>query len=197
MIRTALDSDDVNAFTTNVDFIFTYSDLITNPGGYEARWPGQQVVYIDRGHGDPGLKATVADVESGLMTPAQLPAWFDERFDRGMKWLTHYSSRDTLPAIAAAIGKRVMWQWVATLDGTVAIPGFKPVYFPSIIQILPASKIGIHADFSLVLDPNWRPAVNSNALAEADRDLAAAVSALQGASGNVEMARRAIALAAR
>lgn len=157
MIRTALDSENINAFTTNVDFILTYTDLITDPSAFEAKFPGQQVVYIDRALGDPGLKATVIDIEPGAFTPVQVVDWFEERFRRGVRWLTHYSDRNDLPVIRGFLAGRVMWEWVATLDGTAHINGYVPLRGPDLVQVLDAGHLGFNADFSLVLNPLWRP----------------------------------------
>lgn len=160
-IRTALDSEDLSVFTSNTDFIFTYSDLVPDRTVFEARYPHQQVVYIDRGLGDPDLKATIADVEPHALTPADLPKWWDDRHNRGAHWLTHYSDRNDRLACVDALAGRPAYQWVATLDGTVHVDGFTPLGGPDIVQILGSAHLGFNADFSLVLNPAWRPSPNA------------------------------------
>jgi hypothetical protein len=158
MLRTALDSDNLAAFTPHTDFILTYSDLVLDAAVFEAAHRGQQVAYIDRGMGDPGNKASIIDIETGTHTVAELAPWHDFKAAHKVQYLTWYASRDKIDSINAALGGRRMYRWVATLDGTLAIPGFQPLVGPDLVQLLPADKIGVHADFSIVLSPTWRPA---------------------------------------
>lgn len=185
MIRTALDSDDLSAFTTTTDFVLTYTDLVPDAAAFEARYPAQQVVYIDRKLGDPGTKASIIDIELGAFSVADIVPWFEERFHKGMRWLTHYSDRNDLPAILAELAGRNMWQWVATLDGTVHVDGYTPLFRPDIVQILGSDKLGIHADFSLVLNPGWRPSPESQQLTAAVNSLESANRGLAAASGEL------------
>ncbi len=157
MYRTALDSDHLDVFTYPADFILTYSDLVTDPQGFAAAHPGRQIVYIDRGLGDPGLKASIADVEKGALTLADMPAWLDERAARGVPYLTMYVNRSNLAAADAAVAPRKPWRWVATLDGTLAIAGLVPLRAPALVQFAGENLTGVHADMSLVLNGQWRP----------------------------------------
>lgn len=158
MIRLALDSDDPAALTGIVPFLFTYSDITSDAELAElrARFPASQVLLIDRGLGDPGRRATLADVETGALTPASLPGWLDER--RGTPFLTAYCNRNTLPAVVQAVGSRPCWHWVATLDGTCHIDGYPALGGPALVQILGEQQLGIHADLSIVLHDGWHPA---------------------------------------
>lgn len=157
-IRVALDSDDLGSLFHPVDIIMTYSDLVHDRVAFEAEHKGKTVVYIDRKAGDPDGKASIVDVEPGCYAPFEVAAWYDHKAAAKVPYLTHYSDRNDLPAITAGIGGRHMWKWVATLDGTVGINGFVPLQAPDIVQCLPAAKVGIHADLSLVLSPSWHPA---------------------------------------
>lgn len=157
MIRTALDSDDLTAFTDNTDFILTYTDLITDPLAFERAHPGQMVRYIDRGLGDPGDKSTIIDVERGARTPADVPGWFDDKERKGERFLTVYVNRSNLAAVDAVLAGRGAWRWIATLDGAMHIEGFQPMHWPALVQTTGAAALGIHADFSVVLSPGWNP----------------------------------------
>jgi hypothetical protein len=184
-IRIALDSDELSVFSAPCNIILVYSDLIDDAAGFERAHPGKQVAYIDRGMGDPGNKATVADVERYALRVADLAEWYDRKAAARLPYLTYYCDRSTLGSVQAVIGGRHMWRWIATLDGTIAIPGFVPLQGPELVQCLPSSMIGIHADLSLVLSPSWRPSPVSEDLAAAlagcqntARDLASAAAAL-------------------
>lgn len=190
MIRTALDSDDLTVFTYPADFYLTYSDLVPDPQAFEASHPGHQVVYIDRGLGDPGVKATIADVETGALQPGDLPAWLDTRANAGAQFLTVYANRSNHPAAAAAAGHRAVWWWIATLDGTIAVPDWTPLTGPALVQIAGSDRLGVHADFSLVLNPHWHPSpppaettALRGALAAVDHQLATVVLTLASAQG--------------
>jgi hypothetical protein len=185
VIRTALDSDNLADFTTNVDFILTYSDLVTDAPAFEARYQHQQVVYIDRGTGDPGNKATIIDIEHGAYSAEHAPGWFDAKTRARLSYLTYYCSRSGINSVIAALAGRHMWQWIATLDGAVAIPGYSPLRSPDLVQCLPAAMIGIHADFSLVLSDAWRPAPTPARLATAMADLGNAARATQNAAAKI------------
>lgn len=192
MIRTALDSDNLNAFTDNTDFILTYTDLVKDPREFEGAHPHQIVRYIDRGLGDPGTKATIADVERFAMKPSDLPHWWDVRHAAGKQFLTVYCDRSTLAAVNTAANGRAFNHWVATLDGTMHIAGYKPFEWPALVQIADSRMTGLSADFSLVFSPGWNPSPESQAIvalrskiAEARRVMASASSALTVESGNL------------
>lgn len=193
MIRTALDSDSLLAFGIQVDFALTYSDLVTDPAGFEAEHPRKQVVYIDRGNGDPGNKASIIDVETGAHRIADIAPWYDHKAAAHVAYLTFYVNRSNLLAAEAAVGGRHMFRWLATLDGTIVIPGFTPLVGPDLVQIAGASATGVHADFSLVLNPGWHPSPQPDHIAQAgmvagnvSRDLAAAAGQLSSLSAMIK-----------
>lgn len=174
MIRVAFDSDDLAALPNSAPILLTYSDIVPDLGLIQAVHPHSTIILIDRGLGDPGLRATVADVETGALTPADLPHWYDERHAAGRQFLTVYNNRDTMPAVLTALAGRPAFHWVATLDGTVHIPGFVPLQGPALVQILGANQLGIHADLSLVLRDDWHPIPPAIEPAAVGRDLAIA-----------------------
>lgn len=180
MIRTALDSNDLTVFRYDTDFYLTYSDLVTNPQAFEAAHLGHQVLYIDRGLGDPGLKATIADVERGALDPADLPNWLDTRANAGAQYLTVYVNRSNHAAAAAAAGHRGPWWWIATLDGTITVPDWTPLTGPALVQFAGAAQTGVHADMSLVLNLSWHPSPAPPLPAKLRSDLATVDSILQG-----------------
>jgi hypothetical protein len=165
-IRTALDSDDLSVFDPPADFILTYSDLVVDAAAFEREHPGRQVVYIDRGSGDPSNKATIIDVEPGAYRTDQVAEWYDRKTAARMAYLTYYANRSNLLAIEADIGGRHMFRWVATLDGTIVIPGFSPLRGPDLVQTTPAAQLGFHADFSLVMNPGWHPSPDNPKIAQ-------------------------------
>lgn len=171
MIRTALDSDVAADLTSNVDFLLVYSDLVTDPTGFERAHPTQQVVFIDRGMGDPGNKASIIDVERGAYTVAQIPAWYDAKAKARVPFLTIYHDRSNTTGVTAALAGRHAYRWVATLDGTLHIAGFNPMRQPDLVQVLPSAALGIHADLSLVLCETWRPTPPPAQIARALADL--------------------------
>jgi hypothetical protein len=166
VIRTALDSDDLSVFKPPADFILTYSDLVIDAAAFEREYPGVQVVYIDRGIGDPDDKATIIDAETGAYRTDQVAEWYDRKAAKKAAYLTYYANRSNLLAIEADIGGRHMYRWVATLDGTIVIPGFSPLRGPDLVQTTSAAQLGFHADFSLVLNPGWHPSPDNPKLAQ-------------------------------
>jgi hypothetical protein len=192
MIRTALDSDMPGDMTGNVDFLLTYSDLVTDPAGYERQRPAQQVVYIDRGLGDPDNKATIIDIERGALTVEHLPDWYDAKVRARLPFLTYYCNRSTIASVMAVMGGRHMYRWIATLDGTVAVAGFTPMQSPDLVQILPASSIGIHADLSLILCETWRPTMPASRVTHALLQLQDAARAIAPVAAQIVAAENVI-----
>ena len=171
MIRTAFDSDVIGAVPQSADFVFLYSDAVPDLAAAQAEFPRSTVLLIDRGLGDPGLRATLADVERFALTVADIPRWYDERHAAGRQYLTIYNSRDLLPAVIQALNGRPASHWVATLDGTVHIDGWPPLQGPALVQCLGEAQLGIHADFSLVLRDDWHPVPPSREPAAVYADL--------------------------
>ena len=73
------------------------------------------------------LKANVADVENGDMTPEQASEWIHNKHSRGMHDCTVYCNRSTLDSVRKACEGRTYYVWVADwtgsphpVDGTVA-----------------------------------------------------------------------------
>ena len=161
-IRVMLDTDVLADLDGHFEILATYTDLIPDMAALDAlraKYPGSEVILIDRGLGDPTGQATIADVEPGAMTPDDLPGWVArKRADKpaGWEFLTAYSDRNDLPAIEA-IQHEGLWHWVATLDGTCFITGWRPLHGPAAVQILGEAAIGIHGDLSLVLEDQWHP----------------------------------------
>jgi hypothetical protein len=154
-IRFMLDSDNLSDLTGHAEILATYADLVTNLPALRMQYPDSVVVLIDRGLGDHTGLGTIADVERGAMTPEQVPVWYDKQHAKGLHNLTVYCSRDTIAAVDAAMGKRVFYQWIATLDGTAHIDGHKPLESPAAVQCFSSTMLGVHADGSLVLQDHW------------------------------------------
>jgi hypothetical protein len=186
-IRTALDSDDWGDINVAVDFLLAYSDQVPDSLTFERAHPNHQVVYIDRGHGDPGFKASIGDFESGALQIDQVASWYDAKAKAKVAFLTHYSDRSNLASITAHLGGRNMYRWVATLDGTVNISGFVPMVGPDLVQTTPASMLGIHADLSLVMNPGWHPTPKPSQLASAQATLSDAQRDLTATAGRLSV----------
>lgn len=164
MIRTMLDSDQLPQLTQRADIGAYYADLLTPTLETQLRavWPS--LVIFDRGQGDPLGVANAFDVERGTLTVAQAVAAYDRQAAKNIPHLACYASRDTWPALAAALGSRHYARIYATLDGTADIPGFTPGEGPAAVQCLGAGMLGFHADLSLVFEDSWQP---NHALARA------------------------------
>lgn len=158
MIRTMIDSDDLSALGTRSHIVATYADLVTDLTELEQRHHGQIVVLIDRGLGDHTGQASVYDIENHAGSVQHFPVWYDQQHAKGVKFLTAYSDRNTIPAIKAVSGTRNPFHWVATLDGTCHIDGWPALHGPAAIQFAGAAQVGTHVDLSLVLEDNWHPA---------------------------------------
>lgn len=174
MIRTMLDSDQPAAFVNSADFLAVYTDAVPDIAPLQAQHQHSTILLIDRGLGDPGTRATLADVEPGALTIADIPHWYDERHAAGHQYLTIYSDRNDLPAIMVALAGRPAFHWVATLDGTVHIAGFPPLQGPALVQCLGEAQLGVHADLSLVLRDDWHPVPAAREPAAVGADLALA-----------------------
>lgn len=161
MIRFMLDSDKLADLPAGAAPVLgTYSDLVRSAdvlSQLRQLHAGSEIVLIDRGLSDPTGLASVADVETGAMKPSDLPAWFDRKATAKIGWLTCYSNRANMAACDEALGARPHWRWIATLDGTCHITGFDPLRGPGLIQFAGENLLGLHADASLILNPNWHP----------------------------------------
>lgn len=130
--------------------VATYADLLT-PAIVE-QFTGRLVV-IDRGQGDPLNLAHVADIESALMSPATGAAKIRQWSGEGRPYITAYHDRAQWAVVDAVLGDLHPWNWVATLDGT-ANPAGK---WPAVVQIADETKLGFHADLSIVWNELWCP----------------------------------------
>lgn len=157
MIRTMFDTDNLAVLNQPCHILATYSDLLPHPSELPFDLNGRTLVLIDRGLGDPSGLATIWDVEAGALRVDQLAAKYDAKHARGEKFLTVYSDRSHMDAVKAAMGDRDYWSWVATLDGTVHIPGRPPLRGPAAVQCLDAGMVGLHGDLSLVMSESWNP----------------------------------------
>jgi hypothetical protein len=158
MARIMFDSDVIADLPRN-SLAATYSDLIPNKARLtklRAEFP-HGLVLIDRGLGNPTGQASVADVETGALTVADFPDWYDDKTGAGIQFVTAYVNRSTLPALDAVLGNRHPYRWVATLDGTMHIAGFRPGHNPAAVQFASEQMLGFHADGSVVWQDGWHP----------------------------------------
>lgn len=101
--------------------------------------------------------ADVADVETGDMGPEQFAAWLKVRIAAGRRWHACYSSRDTKPAVDAAVralglDPKVFGWWVADPTGT-------PHEYPGAVAVQYFWGHGAeNYDLSAVYDAGWHPA---------------------------------------
>lgn len=130
--------------------VATYADLVT-PQLLTA-FLGRLVV-IDRGRGDPHNVATVADIETDLLTVAQgvqkIKQWNTEH----RPFPTAYCDRNTWPTVDQALAGVPHYDWIATLDGTLLPLGKRP----AVVQFVGEAGLGFHADMSIVWDETWHP----------------------------------------
>ena len=158
MIRLMLDTDKPLGLPVTTGLLATYADLADTSLVAHLTGIHGQVVWIDRGLGDPLGLATVIDVETGTHRPADAPVWYDRRHAAGAAGLTVYCNRSTLAEVDREMGPRNHYRWIARLDGIATVPGFTPGQGPAAVQVLGSSALGFHADASLVLQAGWNPA---------------------------------------
>lgn len=120
------------------------------------RWPNAKQVRINV-DGNPAL-GDCLDVENGDATPADVDPWAHARLKAGvpMENLAVYCNRSTLPAVQAATSLK-LFHWVATLDGTLIIPGYGPLVAPAAVQFIDLQPQGVNVDVSLVIEDGWHP----------------------------------------
>lgn len=76
-----------------------------------------------------GSAGDILDVEQGCSAPSEVAGWVD-RYQRPRFTVpTIYVNRANWPAVRQAVGSRQVDWWVATLDGTVSVPGAAAVQF--------------------------------------------------------------------
>lgn len=181
MLRVALDTENLELLRPLAPVMLTYADLVPSPDQIKARIAPSVLVLIDRKLGDPSGQASVCDIEPGSWRPDEFAGWYDERANKGIKFLTAYADRSEMPAVDDAAGKRGFWRWLATLDGTLHAPGYAPLHSPALVQAINAQMIGENFDMSIIMEPQWHPTPDLShfpVLAEiARRALAATTSA--------------------
>jgi hypothetical protein len=152
--RVMFDSTTPEAIPPNAEIVAGYVDgSFAWPASAWARFPHAQHVMIsvtaDHSRGD------CLDVENGDATPAQAPGWIRARHVAGATNVTIYCNRSTLPAVERACAGLSYYKWIATLDGTLFIPGFPALAGPAAVQFAGASLAGVNVDVSLVWEDNW------------------------------------------
>lgn len=188
MIRVMADSDDFASLPHNVPIIGTYADLITSQAALDtlrAGHPGQELVFFDRGLGDPLGLATIIDVETGSHSVPDVPGWLDRKTLQGALNLTVYSDREQVNAIDHVLGDRRPYRMVATLDGTLFIGGYQALGQPAIVQFASSQLAGVHADISLVYEDGWHHAAGSVNMAAVASDARACQVAISAAAGDI------------
>lgn len=157
MLDLAFDSTDPAAVPAGAAMIWYYVDgRYAWPQSALDRFTGRRLVGINV-TGDPSHGGTMLDVERYDATPAQAPGWYDARLATGARDLAIYCSRDALPAVRQAMGGRAYKLAVATLDGSVVIPGYSWPRTPAAVQAIPARWLPFNCDASLVFDAGWVP----------------------------------------
>lgn len=192
MIRLACDTDTLDDLDGHFPIVMTYSDLVPNPPELRAKFPDSELVLIDRGLGDPSGEASIADLERGALTVDHFPAWFDAKVSQGVKYITGYVNRSNLAAFNAVLNGRHPFRWVATLDGTLVIQGFRPMREPALVQFAGASATGAHIDVSAVYEASWHPQGTAPNLATVRREVNGAISQSSELAGTLH--RMAVAI---
>lgn len=116
---TMYDSTNPSAIPSNAQLVASYVD---GYGGYPAAvaiFGAAKVVSISVGNND----ADVADVETGAMTPAELPGWIARQVARGVARPVVYCNESTWPAVKAAVGNLNVSYWIANPGGSGVITG--------------------------------------------------------------------------
>ncbi|HEY6278035.1 MAG TPA: hypothetical protein VIX86_17075 [Streptosporangiaceae bacterium] len=157
MPRVMFDSTTPGAIPPNAEIVAGYVDgSYAWPASAWSRFPNAQHVMIcvtgDHTKGD------CLDVENGDATPDHAPGWIRARHAAGVKNVTIYCNRDTIPAIEAACAGLSYYKWIATLDGTLFVAGFPPLAGPAAVQFAGANLAGVNVDISLVWEDNWHAA---------------------------------------
>jgi len=119
----------------------------------QARFPGRvgPRINID---GDPNY-GDCLDVERFDATPGSIPAWAQARRRFGITNLSVYCGQGTLAQVLAVNAGVDLYHWVATLDGSLVIPGFPPTRGPAAVQAINAQAAGLNIDISLVFEDGW------------------------------------------
>jgi hypothetical protein len=122
---TMYDSTEPSAIPSDAALVASYVD---GYGGYTAavaRFGAAKCISISVQNND----ADVADVESGAMTPADLPGWISRQQARGVAKPVVYCNASTWPSVKSAVGDANVSYWIAdwtdnptqTLEGADAV----------------------------------------------------------------------------
>lgn len=130
--------------------VATYADLVTPALCQELRG---RLVVIDRGLGDPMGLASVADIEPGALTVASAAERMHAWQQQGRPFVTAYHDRAVQQDVDQATAGMGIFNWVATLDGTLLPDGRTR----AAVQFAGAASLGFHADLSIVWDDSWHP----------------------------------------
>lgn len=160
MYRIMFDSIDPTMIPADAELVAGYIDGPSSqwPASAWTMFPKAQLVRINV-TGDPSHGGDALDVERFDATPDHAPGWFDARKAAGAGNLTIYCDRNTLPAVEKAMGQRSYFRWIATLDGTLAVDGYKPLEHPAAVQFAGKEQLaGRNVDVSLVMSDYFHPA---------------------------------------
>lgn len=156
MARVMFDSTTPQAIPSNAEIVAGYVDGAFR--WHNSAWDrfphAKQVrITVTANHS----RGNCLDVEKGDATPAQAPGWIRARQAAGIRYVTIYCNRSTLPAVDRACHGLSYYRWVATLDGTLHIPGFTPLERPAAVQFANSTMAGANVDVSIVWEDQWHP----------------------------------------
>ena len=119
-MRQMYDAADFTDIPAGAQIVAWYPDFATE-AEVQARFPGALLVSIAR---NAGQSAKMADVEGGLLTPAQVPGWVDARRDEGDEWPWCYVNRDNWPSVKGACRDAGIMEplYVVSIPGDQTIP---------------------------------------------------------------------------
>ena len=176
MARVMFDSTTPDAIPANAAIVGGYvNGSYAWPAAAWARFPDAQQVRITV-TADPAL-GNCLDVEKGDAAPDQAPGWIKARQAAGVKFVTIYCNRSTLPAVDAACAGLTYYRWIATLDGTLYVPGFTAMAGPAAVQFAGSGMAGANVDISIVWEDGWHPTPAQSLPAQALTDAEAVTTA--------------------
>jgi hypothetical protein len=152
---------DIPVAGTQIVAAYVNGQYAASAAALAARFPGMPVAWIDVNGSDP--HADILDVEKGDAAPATAVPWCRARraaVPAGYPPVI-YCDRSTLTPLFNAMGAaglqvvRDFRLWIATLDGTKAVPDMTGV---SAVQYAGQNLTGGHYDESIVYDDNWKSA---------------------------------------
>jgi peptidoglycan hydrolase-like protein with peptidoglycan-binding domain len=129
MTLTMYDSTNPSLIPSGAALVASYVD---GYGGYTAavnRFGAEKCVSISVQNNN----ADVADVETGAMTPGDLPGWISRQQARGIKRPVIYCNASTWPSVKAAVGNAEVSYWIAewTDNPTQTLAGADAVQYAS------------------------------------------------------------------